>query len=356
MMTIVLGNHDANAIGLPDEISAALPSSSALPTSSFLVDLGAFNIKVSVPPSAQSVTRFFQRVRPLQDGEAVEHRFEVVLVGVQGADIASSTALCQLLDASYRSIRLQRGYYVTEHFGRPSGMIVRGNCYFFFTDEFDKLVWGYLVKALLTRFAVETERLHLKAAAFVCDGAGTLVIGRGGGGKTVLCGTMCDYGSDWVTNTHALLDGTNCTGVLSRLKVRDRPHAIAGDPPNAVIPAILPGESLVDPARLGWSVRPSCALSTLLIVDFASGQRRIAGVSSGFAYAIAEQFGLAINVYGQKEDYWDYIVPGAQAFVERLDTERDMLRRLTETLCCLHVSIDMLDATSPRALAKRLAR
>jgi len=67
-------------------------------------------------------------------------------------------------------------------------------------------------------------------------------------------------------------------------------------------------------------------------------------LSAEDAADLLEQYALAYNVYGQKEDYRDYYTPGVFGLISQLNIERNRLLELTANLRCLYLSADIRDA------------
>jgi hypothetical protein len=340
-------NLSSNAVGgqptmggLPDDILRRLPSDADAPRDTFLVTLGPLRFSIAVPIGARSCLRFFRECVACAPDTPSD--FKVWLTYV--APSSDWSAISDAFDGSYRSVRLQRGYYVTEHFGPPAGLIIRENYYFLFGSDFSKLVWGYLVKALLTRWAVMRGQLHLKAAAFAMGEVGFLVVGRGGGGKTVLLKEACAHGASFISNTHVILDGSFCQGVATNVKVRADELFVGLEPHGD---ALIDGEMLIDPVKeFSWSASAGARIAKIVFVDYAAGlngkgdMKRLDG---RLATELLELYGLAINVYGQKEDYWDCYAQGAFGVTAQLRLERAALSALVQTVECVYLSADIRD-------------
>src|SRR5579871_5918316 len=103
----------------------------------------------------------------------------------------SVTALRDGRDGTYRAGRFAAGYYLTDHFGPPAYLLTRGKHLWIFAERFEPILWPYVVKWLLTDYALEHGLQQLKAAAVQFDDTVTLLVGRGGSGKTVLLTQLC---------------------------------------------------------------------------------------------------------------------------------------------------------------------
>lgn len=262
-------------------------------------------------------------------------------------------SLAPLHDKSYRAKKMSAGYYLTDHFGAPAYLISRGNRYWIFAKDFEQILWPYAVKHLLTVYAMQYHLLHLKAAAVAIDGQGALLVGRGGSGKTVLLTQLCRAGAQFLSNTHVLVDGGTLLGIPTAMRVRPDEFFSPIILERALSPSVKPGEYTADPfVDLNWQGARSAPLRSVCLLDYrgsASGVIREIGRERLFDYM--EQFGLAINVYGLKEDILDALDGDVERFSVEMTRVRTALRTLVEGSRCYYLSCDAAD---PRNLHKIL--
>jgi hypothetical protein len=261
-------------------------------------------------------------------------------------------ALLAMQDKSYRAKRMSAGYYLTDHFGAPAYLITRGTHYWIFAEDFERILWPYAVKYLLTVYSMKHKLLHLKAAAVAVDGQGALLLGRGGSGKTVLLTCLCRAGAQFVSNTHALIDGQTVVGIQTAMRVRaDRffERVIAE---RRLSPAVKAGEYTADPiSDLGWSSVPSALVRSVCLVDYkGTGSRVIQEIDRDAALEYLEQFALALNVYGLKEDILDSLGGEVPRFSVEMAEMRARLRALVRGSRSYYLSCDAAEPGNLRSI------
>ena len=121
---------------------------------------------------------------------------------------------------TYRSNSFLDGYYATDHFGEPACFLRNGNTYFLFAKNFECIVWPYFIKYFLMLNTINNNSLHIKSAAVRWKDYATLLVGRGGAGKTFFLIQLCQAGADFITNSHAIIKDGKVTGVLSSMRLR----------------------------------------------------------------------------------------------------------------------------------------
>lgn len=261
-------------------------------------------------------------------------------------------------DGTYRGKRFAAGYYLTDHFGPPAYLITQGSELWIFAARFAPILWPFVVKFLLTKFSIEQRMLHLKAAAVSLSNEATLLVGRGGTGKTVLVTQLCqNSGAHFLANTHVLVHEETVIPVASSMRIRnDRLFGplIAA---RALPEAIKAGEFLADPyADLGWSIGKACRIRNICLVDYRGDGRRVIGtVDREVLLDYMESFSLAVNIYGLREDVLDYLGGDVRRFSTESSYMNAELQRLIERCRCFYVSCDVTDANNLRAIGEMLS-
>jgi hypothetical protein len=254
-------------------------------------------------------------------------------------------ALTAIKDISYRAKRMSAGYYLTDHFGTPAYLVVRGTDYWIFADDFEPILWPYAVKHLLTLYAIEHQMLHLKAAGVSMGGRGALLIGRGGSGKTVLLSHLCQAGAQFLSNTHALIDGATLLSIQTAMRVRADEFFAPVIAARGLSPSVKAGEYTADPrSDLGWPSVSSAPVRNVCLIDYkGTNCRTIREIDRDTAFDYLEQFSLAINVYGLKEDILDALGGEVYRFSVEMSRMRTSLRALVDGSSCYYLSCDAAD-------------
>lgn len=332
----------------------AFPEANAFPCRSRkVIQLGPVRIDVrSNEPQFKGFRFFCDAGLPNVPESALQEQPDFTLTLCNLRFDASSWPMQTLLtryDRSYRGKKMSAGYYLTDHFGAPAFLVTRGTHYWIFAEDFEPILWPYAVKHLLTVYAMERNMLHLKAAGVSFGGQGALLVGRGGSGKTVLLTQLCRSGAEFLSNTHALVDGRRLVGIATAMRVRPdkffAPVILERDLP----PSVKAGEYTADPlCDLDWASAQSVPLRTLCLLDYkphAASVVRELDRRTMFNYM--EQFALAINVYGLKEDILDHLGGDVHSFSQEMSRVRTQLQFLVEACDSYYVSCD---AAEPRNL------
>lgn len=266
--------------------------------------------------------------------------------------------LVSMYDRSYRGRKMAAGYYLTDHFGAPAFLVSRGTRYWIFAEDFEPILWPYAIKHLLTVYAMEHGLLHLKAAGVAMEGGGTLLVGRGGSGKTVLLSRLCQMGAQFLSNTHCLVADGKLMGISTAMRVRQDEFFAPIIAARGLSPSIKAGEYVVDPrSDLGWSAVESAQVRSVCLLDYRGPSRTvIREIERDVAFDYLEQFGLAINVYGLKEDMLDHVGGDVWRFSAQMSRAKNQLRALVDASRCYYVSCDTADPRNLQALINLLTR
>lgn len=236
-------------------------------------------------------------------------------------------------DTTARARNFAAGYYVTDHFGPPVCVSSTGNRIVLTGERLDRIVWPYIVKYLLLRHTTTAGSVFLKAAAVAADGAATLIIGRGGAGKSVLLTGLCRYGATFITNSHAILTDSTVHGVASTMRMRPGRWLDQTDPAGTAATAALePGERLIDPFdTFAHHADTAVRLRAVWIADFrAPHEHDVRRLPSDEAFGVAEQFAWGLNVYRLEEDLLDLCGGDYRAFAVAYGRMGAQLRAMTD--------------------------
>jgi hypothetical protein len=291
----------------------------------------------------------------IEDGPACDYR--IVAVDSRAAPGWTAGELARFADRTYTGGRFSRGYYITDNFGAPVTIVTRGNTFHLFGTSLERVIWPFFVKYLLTVHAAEHDALHIKAAAFDLQGAGTLLIGNGGTGKTIMLAELCGRaGASFVSNTHCVLHGTSATGVLSTMRVRRDLYFASIIDGNRLPPAITTGEYILDPVNYFRRVASSIEVRNLCVVDYSrDGSFRLQEMNKRHVYNYMNQFSLANNAYSLKNQLLDYCAGDLASFSELCQVMNDRLEHIVAASRTLFVSCNILDDEHRRQLVAALA-
>jgi len=297
---------------------------------------------VSNVPAFPALQYFSHKSRNVRHNE--EPQFELWCVSLEGSAL-DREYLLEHVDRTYRGTSFLHGYYVTDHFGSPVYLVTRGQRYYVFGERLELVVWPYFVKYFLMLHALKDGSLHLKAAVLAIGHAGTLILGRGGAGKTVFLTQLCRRGARFVTNTHSLIKKGHAKGVASAMRIRPASWFSDLAAAHESSPAIKPGEVVIDPYKVFDAYSgDSVEVKNLCVVDFrGAGCHTIARLSEQEAYNYAEQFSLAINVYRLEEDLLDFYSGDYRRFAQAYGDMKAQLSDLVRRSRRYYFSCDMLD-------------
>jgi hypothetical protein len=240
---------------------------------------------------------------------------------------------------------MSAGYYLTDHFGAPAYLMTRRRHYWIFAEDFEPILWPYAVKYLLTLYSMEHNLVHLKAAGVAVDAQGALLVGRGGSGKTVLLSQLCRAGAQFLSNTHVLVDGQNLMGIRTAMRVR--PDRFFGPiiAARGLSPNVKESEYTADPIRdLEWSSTQVAPIRSVCLVDYRGQERcEIREIDRDILLDYMEQFSLAVNVYGLKEDLLDSLAGDVTRFSAQMSQMRGRLRTVIRQSRCYYLSCDAED-------------
>lgn len=319
------------------------------------VRLGPIGVEIRSNEERFSGMSYFPSNARLEEGARTDYTLSFCNLNVDSPWPMPTITARQ--DRSYRAGRFASGYYITDHFGAPAYLLTEGTHYWIFATDFAAILWPYVVKLLLTLYAIEHGMLHLKAAGIAVDGAGTLFVGRGGSGKTVLLTRLCQTGAQFLSNTHTLIDGSTLLAVPAAMRVRN--DSLFGP---IIAERHLPfgikrGEYVADPGTdLGWEARFQAPVRNVCLIDYRGPDKcEIREFDRDILGDYMEQFSLALNVYGLKDDVLDYLQNDVARFSAQAQVTKEKLRTLLARCNTYYISCDANDPRNLQAVRELLA-
>ncbi|MGW3498154.1 hypothetical protein [Streptomyces sp. NPDC001020] len=297
-----------------------------------VVRIGPLTLRIASDRPDFPALHYFSRAARMPDGTAPDVELWCLSDAVPGLPA----------DTTARARNFASCYYVTDHFGPPVHMSSSGNRIVLVGDHLERLVWPYVVKYLLLRHTVTAGGLFLKAAALAVGDGATLIVGRGGAGKSVLVSGLCQNGdATFITNSHVILAGGAVQGVASTMRMRPGPWLDQVGTASAA--ALDPSERLVDPydafPRHAGAAVP---LRAVWIADFrAPGEHDVQQLTPDEAVSVAEQFAFGLNVYRLEEDLLDLCGGDYRAFAAQYGRMRAQLHTAVNTCPTYRVRSDV---------------
>ncbi|NTJ36366.1 hypothetical protein G6K86_32730 [Agrobacterium rhizogenes] len=234
--------------------------------------------------------------------------------------------------------------------GAPVRMAEEGTTHFVFgSDHLEGIVWSFYLRYFLSLHAMESDALHLKAAAVSFQDA-TLLLGAGGTGKTVLLAHLCGAGARFVTNTHALIKDGQITGVATCMRVRPSAAMTPLVEQAAMAIGHKTGEVNVDPMRLFRLATGGERIKNVCVVNFTEpGCASIEELSIRDLQHYAEEFALPINTYKLEDDLFAFMRRDPRRFAAAY---AGMKGRLGEVVANSRRYLLNVDVTRPENLLK----
>lgn len=312
------------------------------PAIDLTIHLGILDFRlVSNVPNFPAQKYFSAKAQSVYRGEKTD--FELWCVSISIGDLEPEKIIPHI-DQTYRGKSFLSGYYVTDHFGSPIYLVTKENRCYVFGEELEHVVWPYFVKYFLMLKTIQNA-LFLKAAACSVGTAGTLLLGRGGAGKTVFLTQLCLHGAQFLSNSHSIIEDGRICGVASSLRIR--PGYWCEDLTKKIKTnnALIPGELIIDPYD-AFTIDPNVGslVKNICILDYSdSGIHVIKKIPWRELYDYAEQFSLSINVYRLEEDLLDYYSGDFHVFSQVYSQMKLRLQSLIERSRCFYISSDMLN-------------
>jgi len=331
-----------------------VPSSGFVVRSRREVILGPVHIDMRSNEERFVGMRYFPHSRPVEGTIQADYALSFCNLNVDGP--WSRQEILKEQDESYRAKKFAAGYYITDHYGAPANIVTRGTHYWIFGTDFELILWPYVIKLLLTLYSFERELLHLKAASIAWNGAGTLLVGRGGSGKTVLMTQLCRQGAQFFSNTHSLIQEHHILPVPTAMRVRNDSLFAPIIAERKLPMGIKRDEYLADPLTdLGWLGGTTARLKNIFLLDYRGPDTRdIREMDREVLLNYMEQFSLPLNVYGIKEDILDHLGGDVAAFSLQMNRMREQLHTLVERCNGYYVSCDATDPGNLREIQELL--
>ena len=137
-----------------------------------------------------------------------------------------------------------------------------------------------------------------------------------------------------MSNTHSFIDGNTPIGISTAMRVRQDEFFAPIIAAHGLSPSVKSGEYVVDPrSDLGWSAAESAPVRSVCLLDYGDSTRtEIREIERDIVFDYLEHFGLAINVYGLKEDMLDHQGRDVWMFSTQMSRTRAQLRAPIDAL------------------------
>lgn len=196
---------------------------------------------------------------------------------------------------TYREIAMsQKGFYIGHHFGDKAYMRIENNEIHLCSNNYNRIIWSYVVKYVLTIKCLEHGWIHLKAAAVDYNNGIYIIFGRGGSGKTELIKKLSGFGGKIVSNTHLIIREKDIIGIESNVRVRDK---------NGQDFYLSPSKCF-DNCEFGKNIHPIKALIWCNHRNDKNGM--ITEIKADYMLSLVRKFGNALDAWELKEDVFDY--------------------------------------------------
>jgi hypothetical protein len=121
-------------------------------------------------------------------------------------------------------------------------------------------------------------------------------------------------------------------------------------------PGFKPGEYIADPqADLQWPIVEVAHIKAICLLDYRGPEHNaIRDIDADELYNYMEHFSLAVNIYGLREDLFDYLGADAGRLSSEWNRTKSKLRGLVDHARLHYVSCDMTDDRNLSALCERL--
>lgn len=320
------------------------------------IKLGPLRVEIRSNEPSFPELQYFPECARLSSADPVDYTVSCCSLGLDGP--WPMEWLRASHDKTYRGRRFAAGYYLTDHFGAPAYLLTCDRHLWIFATDFGPILWPFVIKFLLTIDSIDRGMLHLKAAAVSLSSRVTLLVGRGGTGKTVLLSQLCEHaGARFLANTHVLVDDDHTVvPVSSTMRVRNDRFFGPLITSRRLLPALKAGEFLADPfSDLGWAVGREGLIHNLCLVDYRTDAPPVlSGIDRKVLLDYMENFSLAVNIYGLREDVLDYLGADVNRFSIQWSAMKSKLERLVHRCRCFHVRCDSTDPENLRQIRTML--
>lgn len=241
-----------------------------------------------------------------------------------------------------RNNYLNKGYYVCDHFGCPMNIVNDDDTTIIFGENFSRIFWSYLVKYLMQIWSINNSSLFVKCAAFSINKKGTILIGCGGSGKTMINTHVCSKGAHFITNSNGYIKDGNILGIGSKMRVRMNKYYKCLFDLSEMKKGFENNELLIDPLSVFNSeINSWIPIHNIVIVNYHNGNNKMIPISPKLTFAYAQQFLLGINVYRLEEDILNYYNNDVLLFSERYSYMISTLKQLISACHCYLADVDI---------------
>lgn len=323
---------------------------------SFDRQLGPIKIKLHVPRENFPALAYFCDDQcfssPDYELTVIEHESE--LPEIKHAMMSGSTP-------DFRSRKFQKGQYLLHHRGAPLLKISAnsGKSILISGATASTAVWSYFLKYFASHYCLSHPFVHLKASA-ICDRHNnvSLLIGRSGGGKSVLMHQLMARGFLFLSNTHTLLRQGCAYGMLTAIRVRSGTVFDEHLQTSRAAAHEETGEFLIRPQDIfgNDSIVKSGKVTNIIFADYGGPAYGIHPMEDSICLDLLRNFSLAMNVYGLKEDTLEWLSHDIQAFSYLCQQENSALSQICGNSKSYSVNIDANDGAKMDELANILSR
>lgn len=241
-----------------------------------------------------------------------------------------------------RNDYLNKGYYICDHFGSPMNIVNDDDTTIIFGENFSRIYWSFLVKYLMQIWSLNNSSLFVKCAAFSINKKGTILVGCGGSGKTMINTHVCINGAQFITNSNGYIKDGNILGIGSKMRVRMNEYYKCLFDLSKMKKGFENNELLIDPlSAFNSDTNSWIPIRNIVIVNYRIGNNKMVPISPKLTFAYAQQFLLGINVYRLEEDILNYYHNDVLKFSERYSYMISTLKQLISTCHCYLADIDI---------------
>ena len=245
-------------------------------------------------------------------------------------------------DSTVRNDYFNKGYYVCDHFGKPVNVVCEDNCIIVFGDEIERILWSYIVKYIMQIWALENNLVFAKCAAFSYNGRATVLIGRGGSGKTVINSVVCKNFGTFITNSNAFIKDNKIIGFGSNIRIRNSLLYGSLFSGLTIKESLITNEYLVNPFdAFNCDCFSWIPIRNYIIVNYDTGDNHLIRTTNDICSNYAEQFLLGLNVYRLEEDVLDYFSKDCELFSKYYCRMKEHLIKGISESNCFYADVDI---------------
>ncbi len=246
---------------------------------------------------------------------------------------------------TYREkVMSQKGFYIGHHFGEKAFLRVINNEIHLCSNNYNRILWSYITKYILTIRCLECGWIHLKAAAVEYKNEIYIIIGRGGSGKTELIKRMSILGAKIISNTHLVIRDKDIIGVESNIRVRD----------NKEKDLYIPPEECFNICAFGKNTHP---IKALVWNNYRNDKESIiTELQSDCMLALVGKFGNALDAWELKEDIFDYYLSDPFLISQKLIQNDRKLEEFIKNYQSYYFNLNVFEREGQKKLLDFLER